>query len=483
MLWNAYTPDLPWILRSGQYILEQFQLPTHDIFSWTYPEKPWVLYQWLFEAITFAGYRILGEQGLLKTFIVLVLGLYLLLPLALGSRSRIPLLFSLLIPSMALFTAAINISLRPMIITSIFLAVQFLLLQEFRRGKFPFRWLLLSVAGTYTLWANLHTGVVLGLISLGLMAIGDGLERKRWYSFSPVRTEMEGKPAPLKGYAILLGIGFLFSLLNPYGVLLYQYLAELSAQTYLNDAIVELQSPDFHRLNYWYFAALLAVFMGLMARANRIFGAGEILHLLAFTIATLFAQRFVVWACLFYALILPKALYHGWIDWQNPPRFLQEAVKNFETYRFLLIAVLSVALIGFFAYSGKLMAVRYGGCHSLLKGIDAYQGLRLASDRVFMEPEIGSCMLIRHPDVKVFVDTRFDFYGTDFTKQGKDILDLSAGWNALLDEWRIDTVIITKRWPLAHLLKLKPDYKLLYQDHRVVIFRRRPVKPGKGTEQ
>src|SRR5262249_37183492 len=51
--WSAVfgSPDTCWILGAGRYILANNALPVHDVYSWTRPEQPWILYQWFFEVL------------------------------------------------------------------------------------------------------------------------------------------------------------------------------------------------------------------------------------------------------------------------------------------------------------------------------------------------------------------------------------------------------------------------------------------------
>src|SRR5262249_56732606 len=77
MMRKGMIPDLHWILGSGRYILDHGRLPITDIFSWSMADKPVLLYQWLFMALTAAGERLLGLRGLLLAFTALLIGIYL----------------------------------------------------------------------------------------------------------------------------------------------------------------------------------------------------------------------------------------------------------------------------------------------------------------------------------------------------------------------------------------------------------------------
>ncbi len=474
MLYDSFTPDLAWILDSGAYILKQHQLPRHDIYSWTLSTKSWVLYQWLFEASTAFLYKIFGEQGILRTFIVFVPCLYVLFPLCGGLPRKIPTLLVLIPTTLVLLVLTVNISLRPMIVTAFFLALQYVFVHRYRLEKLSFKSLLLLSIGMYILWGNMHMGVILGLFSLLIMAVGDFMEHRKIYVFTPVVPEIEGHPQRFQRYGILLGSCFLASLVNPYGFGIYQYLTALSSKQYLNNIIIELQSPNFHWDCYQYFMGLLVIFILLMPMVKKVFSAEGFLHLLILTMCMLFVQRFVVWTCLFYAFILPKALYHWWFSLKEKSYILKYTVQGFETFRpFVLLSFVTIGF-AFLFLPQYFQKVNYGNCQALMNGIDTYEHLKLPTDKLFNSGNIGSCMLVHYPHQKVFLDTRFDFYGAKYMSQTLNTLMIGSGWEQVLKQWKINTIMVEANTPLAQMLYATDQYKILYRDDSVIILRKNP---------
>jgi len=58
-----YDPDYFWHLRAGQLILDTRALPSHDPFSFTRPDAPWLLNAWLFDVVLYAVHSIGGAIG------------------------------------------------------------------------------------------------------------------------------------------------------------------------------------------------------------------------------------------------------------------------------------------------------------------------------------------------------------------------------------------------------------------------------------
>jgi hypothetical protein len=425
----------------------------------------------------------LGLDYLIRLLTVLMVGLYVILPLSRASRREIPLIFGLLVPCFALFTAAVNISLRPMAVTAVFLAVQWVLMDRYRRRAIGLWPLMGILAVIYALWGNLHTGVVMGLFSLGLTLVGDTLEWKGLYRYEP---ETEAPSARCPGaYALMLISCFGASLINPYGFGIYSYLADLSSQSYLNSAIVELQSPNFHFVRYGCFAVLLGVMMLLMTRARQVMSASAWLHVILFSALTLMVQRFVVWACLYYALLFPQALY---AYWKASGRPWASVVSGFNIYHPLFVLLMGVSMCIFSTFPKALapvhlyMPFQHGACEPLINGIHAYSKLKTPDDRLLNDSDTGSCMLYAIPEQKVFIDTRFDFYAEDFVKQHRDALSLLGDFPGYLKQWNINTVVVSRQWPAYYAMKTHPEFETLYDDKVMGIFRKRTATGDKPRD-
>lgn len=482
-LWAAgYTTDYPWLLEAGRHMLGLGAIPQGDIFSWTRGGEPWVLYQWLFEVVVAGLDRLLGEPGLFVLFVGFGILVHFAAPLCGAVPRRVSTAFVLLPAALGLLVVTINLSLRPMIVTSALLLAQYVIVQRMRRGEASLAstiaWLMLC----YLLWGNMHTGVVLGLGSLLLFAMGDVLERMRLWRFEPDDPAIEGRPVAPGGYALLIALAFAASLVNPYGFGIYRYIAELSAQSYLNALIEELRSPNFHAPRFGWFLVFAGSLFALMVRARRTLSAADLLHLAALTVATLYSARFVVWAVLLYALVLPRATHHCWVACGaragEVVRSMVAALTRRGARRSLAALGLAAPMLGI-AFAG---APPHGDCDRLAPALAAYAQAARQEDRLFLDPAMGSCSIATAPGRPVFIDTRFDFYGSDFVRQAVETLRLQPGWEATLERWRIDVLLIDRMWPLAQALAADPGYALLFEDANAVLLRRPAPWPGAAQE-
>jgi hypothetical protein len=327
----------------------------------------------------------------------------------------------------------------------------------------------------------MHTGVVLGLGSLLLFAVGDMLQQLKLYRFEPDDPAVEGRPAAVGIYALLIALAFCASLVNPYGFGIYRYIAELSAQSYLNTLIEELRSPNFHSLRFGWFLILAGFLFVLMTRARRTLAPSDLLHLAVLTVATFYSARFVVWAALFYVLVLPRAAHHCWIASSGRAGAVTRSVVGAlaPTRPRLLLASIGLA--------ASMLAVAFAGapprgeCDRLGGALAAYAGAARPEDRLFTDPGMGSCSIAAAPERPVFIDTRFDFYGTDFVREAIETLRLRPGWEALLERDRIDVLLVDRIWPLAQALASDARYQVLFADSESILLRRRVPRPASGA--
>ena len=166
-------PDMWWHLRTGQIIFTE-GIPRQDIFSFTVPDFEWITHEWLSQVLMWLVYVTADLPGLMVTFALLTAATYLLLYAACEGRPFLAAFVVLL----AAITSAIVWGARPQIFNLFFTALFVFLIEKVRRGGFSFRvlWLLPPLT---MLWANLHSGYLLGVVFLGTIATGELLQRWR----------------------------------------------------------------------------------------------------------------------------------------------------------------------------------------------------------------------------------------------------------------------------------------------------------------
>ncbi len=461
VLQNGVTPDFPWLKAAGVWMLEHRRLPASDPFSWTAGERPWVLYQWAFEFAIAGIDRLGGHAAVAMLFAWAALAIYLIVPI-LSAPHRAPPVMVAAVAAAVLTILSVNLSIRPMIVTSAGLLLQHLLVNRMRRGSID------AIGGSamilllYAAWANLHTGFALGLVSLILTLAADWLElrvgiegvRRRW-------------PAPLPAPKVggLIAAAALGSLITPYGPRLHAYLGELSSDDALNMRIDELSSPDFDLFQFQILLALLLILAAALVRRSDGLRPADLLHLACLILATFLAARFVVWLALYLVLLLPIAAANAW------PRLARRCATRAGRPLLITLALVALAAPPLLTLRGAVDPVGRH-CARFANAIEAYAAVRLSQDRLLTDPVSGSCMIAAAPHIPVFFDTRFDFHGGAFSTAALDALALKPGWETLLERYRIDVALLDRTRPLAEALILDRRFSILFRDEEAVVVRR-----------
>lgn len=473
MMGDAITVDYPWLLESGRAVIAQDGLPGTDIFSWTHGDEPWVQYQWLFEVGLVYVVDALGIDWMIRLFMLLAVAIYILIPLFGGVPRRVSYVLTVTVGSLALLISTVNMSIRPGLITTLFLLIQYMTIARMRRGG-SYLGGFAVIAVMYLLWGNIHMGVILGIVSLLLMLAGDFLEKYDYRTFEPADPEIEGQPLAPKIYLAAIVLAFAVSLVNPYGLHIYERIIDVSAQANHTANVDELQSLNLQWLQGELFLLLIGVFMVALTFSRRALSAQEIMHVVLFTAMGLFAARLVIWPVLFMVLILPKALHHVWTDMKSRRPGLQPlfgAAEEFRTMFAGLVVLFGVVMT--LAIPHQLAEQKLGVCEELMPGLEKIAQLQRPEDRMFNDPASGSCLLLIDPGAKLFIDPRFDFYGGDFLSDAASVMRMGPDWREVLDRWGTDSVMTRKSWPIALALDNAEDYEKLFDDGIIAFYRRR----------
>jgi hypothetical protein len=198
-------PDLWGHVRFGQDMLAAGSVRLADTYSFT-TDRAWINHEWLAEVLMAVSFDALGATGL-NLFRLTIVGTVLLL-VWLGLR-RVPATYRIAILS----ATALGISLRghpirPQLFSLLLFAV---LLTIIIRADERRCWRPLGlVPAVMALWVNLHGGWIVGLGVLGL------------WSFGTAVTSTWRQRATL---AAVLTAAFAATLLNPYGIGMWEFLA------------------------------------------------------------------------------------------------------------------------------------------------------------------------------------------------------------------------------------------------------------------
>lgn len=474
MMGNAITVDYPWLLEAGRHLIVTRELPETDIFSWTHADTPWVLYQWLFEVGLAGAERALGVDWLIRLFMLSVIAIYIFIPLFGAVPRRVSFVLTACIGAIALLMATLNISIRPGLLTTLFLLVQYVTVDAMRRGRLRLFGGVAILAPMYLAWGNIHLGVILGPISLALMLFGDIVDRSRLRRRDPADPAIEGAPLPPSRMLVLIAIAVGASLFNPYGLHVYWRTIDVAGQPGHTTIVDELLPLDFRLLQGQLLVLCVGLFLMALVRHRRTLSTQEFLHIVVFTAMAIAVGRMILWAALFYVLILPRALHHLWCDLKTGRPRLEPVLGAAGEFRPMILFMLVLYVVGMSViFPHKIAPQRMGLCDPLLPGLRKIAELRRPDDRMFNDDTSGSCILLVDPRARVFIDTRFDFYGGRFLEEAAYAMNLRSDWRESFVRWNVDSAMVTRDWPLAAVLDDAADFDKLFDDGIIAYYRRR----------
>jgi hypothetical protein len=221
--------DLFWHLRTGELIAQTGSVPHADPFSHTMPGAAWTTHEWGFALLVYGVHQLGGLAALVH--LVQLLGVLLFAAIFAAMRRAVtPARTALLVPLLLLGLAAAQrpcFILRAALLSTLCLALLCDLLQrlhvENRRREN------IAIAALFLLWANLHVGVVFGLVVLALFFVQAAVVA--WQS-APTR----GWSAVLRGTAraraLLVVCCAALTLLNANGLELWKFPFKLNAILY-----------------------------------------------------------------------------------------------------------------------------------------------------------------------------------------------------------------------------------------------------------
>ncbi len=453
-------PDLWWHLRTGEHILSH-GIPRTDLFSFTVPDHRWVTHEWLTQLFMWLVFRAGGLTALMLVFAALTALAFWLVYRRCSGRPYLAAFVVLL----AAFAAAITWGARPQMFNLLLLAL-FLVIVEGVRGRAlserAFWWLPPLTA----LWANLHSGYLLGVVLLAVCVVGESAPR--WQGGGPALSR-----AAWRRLLLMTPLSFLAAAINPNGYHLWLYPFETLGSGAMQSYILEWRPPDFHTPIFWPFAALLALgVLALILSPRRpgltdllLFGGTAGAGLLSARHIPLFALVAAPVVCRYLEAILVGTRLRGLV---KPPPAGQTARALSQLNVLLLLLVAGAGLFWIVAQVAENdEAIRES---FPVAAVNYLESAGLDDARGYNSYEWGGYLIWR--GFPVFIDGRADVYGDAFMHYYRRAYDARGDWRAPLDEFAVQYALLQADSPLATVLQESGDWERTYADSLAVVYER-----------
>ncbi len=450
--------DIWWHLKTGDWIVEHLAVPHSGLFSWTAADRPWVAYSWGFEVLlsrAYAWFNLLG-LGLFGVFLTLIIAY-----LQFWSLRRLSGRFweAWLLAICSLYTYLFVIGPRPVFVSIMFYIVLLTaLLEVHRSGQVKNLYWLPAI---FLVWANIHIQFVYGLFVLGLFVACQ--IASRWVETSKLASAVLSPASlPVKPLLLIFVACVAATLIGPYTYHLYQVIFLYSKAKYAYQIIVELQPLTFRLPQH--FVQLLLMAGGFCAVGGR--KKLDLFKFALIVVASFLAFR-TLRDCWFVATTAAAFI----ADFPAPGsrRVRGESLAEGG----LLLATLGVFLV--------LLSQNFGFNE---RSLDRYTSLEFPVDAVnylrkhplpgpmYNNLDWGGFLTWYMPQFPVAIDGRNDLYGDDLDKI---FFEAQSALAYKTDPYLLQSgfVLLSKKYPLATVLRLDPRFQLMYEDKIAVVFARR----------
>lgn len=464
-------------VRIGDYMLDHQEVLRKEVFSWGKVGQPWVAFEWLSQVL-FAGlHRVDGLRALVFcTAVVLILSFILMLRscLARGSDGLLALFATL----MAVNALMIHFLVRPHIFTFLLLITTHALIAADRREQSRRLWWLVPLS---ILWANLHPGFAILFPYLILLVVGLVAE-------SLVQPDQRAKRLQeAKRYALLGALCLAASLVNPFGWHLHQHVVLFNMETWPVQLVDEFRSPQFRSEQMMILMVFLFAGIGLSGILLRERRVVEPLWIGAFAYLALRSVRHSELYLAITVPILTAELSHRLRQINDP-----------ANRRSVLAALLQLGSDLQRGFRAPTVWCAVGlGLVAVLTPADVWpqdfptkyfptklierQRERMLHSRVLTHDQWGDYLVYRnYPQQKIFIDGRHDYYGEHLIHDYLGILRARHDWRSLLAKYRVDAVLCERETPLASLLRMDSDWRLVDESPDAVLFEL-AVKPEQAA--
>jgi hypothetical protein len=445
-------PDIWWHLRNAEYLVQNHQFPSADMYSFTVAGHPWMNHEWLSEIPFYLAFRAGSLMGIKAISIALVEIIFLLLLYLTFKESGN---FKAAVAAVALstFLAKVSFGPRTILFGYLYLVVMLLVLQRFRQeGKAPL-WLLPPL---FCLWINTHGSWSLGVIVFGIFVASGLVEGELGLVHSRRWTPSQLRALMLTGAASLAAL-----FVNPFGYRLVLYPLDLAFRQKLNIAhVAEWVSVDFHDLRgKLVFLLIVTLLFGSLLRKKR-WTLAELGLLLFALYSGLTYIRFLFLLGIVTAPMVAKILDFA------PPYRLQDDTPRFNA---LVVLCMIAGMVYYWPTNACLQkelekeypvqALTYLQTHPL-------QG------NVLNFYLWGGYMEWHQRDMRVFLDSRVDIF--EYAGVLKDYFEILSVQNAkpVLDKYKIQYVLFPRSETVTYMLEHDPGWKVLYSDKLTVLLER-----------
>jgi hypothetical protein len=456
--------DTGYHIRTGQIILKDWRIPSHDSYSFHAPALSWTAHEWLAEVIMALLFAWAGLTGVVVFFAFLLAFTHWLLYHSLRAKSD-DLILCTFVALLATATSSTHWLARPHVFSILLSVIWCHCLYRYQSdnrtvyvGCLPFLMLL---------WVNLHGGFIIGLVLVGIYFVNE------WFSSLTTKPDMSCICRErAKTLLLVLLACVAICLFNPYGFDILLFPIRVTSDRFIMDRVIEFLSPNFHEPIPFKYMLLLLI--GALAVSRSTVSLGDTILTILLSYMALYSARHVSLFAVILASVLLKALidivarlsepFSTWYRTRN--RNLLAIDHNLKAYLWPILSFVTVVIL---AATG-LISYRFDDKKFPVRAVEFLKRETIPGN-MFNDDEFGDYMIYAAwPKYRVFMDGRSDMYGEKFGRDYLRIANVAPGWKQTLKKYDIRWIIFNTDSALTAAVKDQPDWQSIYSDPVATIF-------------
>ena len=463
-------PDLWWHLANGRLIIATGSIPHVDVYSFSAAGQPWVMHEWLADLGMYGLFQMAGLPLLVGVFAAVVTAsagcLFWLL-----RRTGVQPAAAVVLTLIGALAGSTAWGARPQLLNVLFAGLLMIGLLRYRDGHLrswmlpPFIWV----------WANLHSGFVVGVIISGLFVAGEAIDL--W------RGGPQAMPRPrLVSLVVAIAASIPLSVINPFGIATLLFAVGTLTSPLIQNNIREWASPDFHSLAGLLFEGL--VFLLLAGLATRRVAVRSSEWLLAFALLYLAfsSQRhvplFVLGAAPLYGRCA-QALIGVIGDLLDRPHSALSRRGRADlpaAVGLINLALLLAVGTGMVAYRALPNLQPETEAADISGTLPVHATNALASLgrplHIFNYYDYGGYLVWRlfPSGGRVYIDGRVEVYGTRIFANYLQVNYVGDGWRSVIAQARPDAILLPIGHPLVRLLQQDAEWQQFSRDPVSTVF-------------
>jgi hypothetical protein len=455
-------PDFWWHYRTGEWIVDNHALPTHELYTYTVPSNRWWPQEYGYQVVVFLLDRLGGLLAVALTLGAATWAAFVMMVGRVREREH----SAVVTAAAVVLGAAAGLAVWgavTQVVDIVFVSVEMWLVERFIAGRSR---ALYAMPALTVLWANLHGGVLFGPFLLGVVAAA--VTAEGWWQHRPHRT---GQARGL--WLVTLG-GVVAMAITPDGPALFGYVWSTQFSVAAADFVREWQPPNFTHTDMR--ALEIMVVLSLTGLAWRRLRTYDIALLLVTTVLALQSVRHIA---VFVVVVTPILVW----EWSGLISVIRARLIHVRPPAPRRLAAAALTALVLAAITGVGATARNLAAQTEATRINYPVQ---ASDWLASHPDVGTHMFNEFgwggylanrfygiANRRVFIYGATGIVGDPLLRQYAAVVGPADNWEQVLDAYGVDYIVFAPHEPLDTVLDASGRWTRVYIDSVAVVYVRK----------